>query len=97
MQTAGGVMSLTCVSLTCAHQKELFCRVASGVIVVSSLDTYYLWGQTFFFFCFSSFSSLSFDITLTPHSGSLIGTQEGDQETSAPPNKNKSKQAFQAW
>lgn len=43
-------------------------------------------------FCFSSFSSLSFDTTLTPHSGSLIGTQEGDQETSPPaPNKNKNK------
>lgn len=58
--------------------------------VVSSLDTYYLWGQTFFF-CFSSFSSLSFDITLTPHSGSLTGTQEGDQETSPSP-KQKQKQ-----
>lgn len=45
-------------------------------------------------FCFSSFSSLSFDTTLIPHSGSLIGTQEGDQETSPPPrapNKNKNK------
>lgn len=52
MQTAGGVMPLTCVSLTCAHQKGLFCRVASGVIVVSSLDTYYLWGANIFLFCF---------------------------------------------
>lgn len=48
-----------------------------------------LMGANFFFF--SSFSSLSFDITLTPHSGSLIGTQEGDQETSPPP-KQKQKQ-----
>lgn len=92
MQTAGGVMSLTCVSLTCAHQKGLFCRVASEVIVVSSLDTYYLWGQTFFVF------HLSFDTTLTPHSGSLIGTQEGNQETFPPKQKQKqNKQAFQAW
>lgn len=35
--------------------------------------------------CFSSFSSLSFDIALTTHSGSLIGTQEGDQEPSPRP------------
>lgn len=76
-------MSLTCVSLTCAHQKGLFCRVASGVIVVSSPDTYYLWGQTFF--CFYLSAPFPLILTLTTHSGSLIGTQEGDQEPSPRP------------
>lgn len=82
-------MSLTCVSLTCAHQKGLFCRVASGVLWCLPLILTTYGGKLFF--CFSSFSSLSFDITLTPHSGSLTGTQEGDQETSPSP-KQKQKQ-----
>lgn len=41
-------------------------------------------GANFFVF------HLSFDTTLTPHSGSLIGTQEGDQETS-PQTKTKNR------
>lgn len=41
MQTAGDVMSLMWVSLTCVHQQGLFCRVAFEIIVVSSLDTTY--------------------------------------------------------
>lgn len=85
-------MPFTCVSLTCVHQKGPFCRVASEIRWrLPSLDTYYLQRQTFFFF-FSYFSSLSFDITLAPHSGNFIVTQEGDQET--PPTK---RWHFQAW
>lgn len=94
MQTVGDMMSFACAPLTCVHQKGLFCRVASEITVMSSLGTYYLQGQTFFF---SYFSSLFFDITLAPRSGSLIGTKEKDQELPRllppqPPNGH-----FQAW
>lgn len=89
MQTAGGVMSLTCVSDLCSPEGAVlqgrlwsYCGVFPWYLLLMGANC----------FCFSSFSSLSFDTTLTPHSGSLIGTQEGDQETSPPaPNKNKNK------
>lgn len=89
MQTAGGVMSLTCVSDLCSPEGAVlqgrlwsYCGVFPWYLLLIGANC----------FCFSSFSSLSFDTTLTPHSGSLIGTQEGDQETSPPaPNKNKNK------
>lgn len=85
MATVGGVEPFACVSLTCVHQKGLFARVASEIIVASPFPRYLLLtGANFFFFFFSYFSSLSYDITLAPHSGNFIGTQEGDQETGPP-------------
>lgn len=88
MATVGGVEPFACVSLTCVHQKGLFARVASEIIVASPFPRYLLLTGANFFFFFSYFSSLSYDITLAPHSGNFIGTQEGDQET-APPNQTR--------